>query len=95
MVLLKWYFGTLHLFENATTTIYLDKHKNVTIEYYLENENPHVLLKTISANSSLTTIDEVFDYCWSLVIATEKGKLYFESLQRFLIDMVRKYSFEL
>ncbi len=81
--------------EKFLTREYLVTHPNVSIEYYLENENPHYLFKAIVENSTFNDEAEVFDYCWSLVLSTEKGKLYFESLQKFLIDMAKKYSPEL
>lgn len=81
--------------EKFLTRAYLEVHPNVTIEYYLENENSHYLLKAIVDNSDFNDTNEVFDYCWSLLIKTEKGKLYFDSLTKFLIDIAKKYSPEL
>lgn len=81
--------------EKFLTRAYLIENPNVNIEYYLENENPHYLFKVIIENSSLKDVNEVFDYCWKLVIESEKGSIYFESLQNFLISMVKKYSPEL
>lgn len=81
--------------EKFLTRAYLTKHPNVNIEYYLENENPHFLFQAIIENSEFNDKDEVFEYCWNMTIATEKGKLYFDSLQKFLIDMAKKYSPEL
>jgi hypothetical protein len=64
----------------------------VTIEYYLENEDPHCLLQTIIDNSSYTNVNDVFNYCWSLIIKTKKGKLYLKSLTNFLIDITKHFS---
>lgn len=81
--------------EKFLTRAYLTEHPNVKIEYYLENENPHYLFSAIIENSSFINSDQVFDYCWNLVLKSEKGRLYFESLQQFLLKMVKKYSPEL
>lgn len=81
--------------EKFLTRAYLIQHPNVSIEYYLENENPHYLFQAIIDNSELNNKNEVFEYCWELVVNTVKGQLYFKSLQKFLIDMAKKYSPEL
>jgi hypothetical protein len=78
--------------EKFLTRAYLAKHSNVTIEYYLENEDPHCLLQTIIDNSSYTNVNDVFNYCWSLIIKTKKGKLYLKSLTNFLIDITKHFS---
>lgn len=81
--------------EKFLTRAYLDNHPNVNIEYYLENENPHYLFQAIINNSDLNDKYEVFEYCWNLLMETDKGKIYFESLKEFLIKMAKKYSPEL
>ncbi len=77
------------------TKTYLNKHKNVSIEYYLENENPHYLFNAIIENSKFNDKNDVFNYCWELFVETEKGKLYLKSLEEFLLKMARKYSDDL
>lgn len=81
--------------EKFLTRAYLSEHPNVNIEYYLENENPHYLFQAIIDNSELNDKNEVFEYCWDIVVKTDKGKIYFTSLQTFLIEMAKKYSPEL
>lgn len=81
--------------EKFLTRAYLNKHPNVNIEYYLENENPHYLFQAIINNSELNDKYEVFEYCWNLLMETDKGKIYFDSLKEFLIKMAKKYSPEL
>jgi hypothetical protein len=81
--------------EKFLTRAYLSEHPNVNIEYYLENENPHYLFQAIIDNSELNDKNEVFEYCWEIVVKTDKGKIYYNSLQTFLIEMAKKYSPEL
>jgi len=81
--------------EKFLTREYLKERPNINIEYYLDNENSHCLFKNIIENSNFNSEDEVFEHCWSLIIKSEKGKLYFNSLQNFLFNMAKKYSPEL
>jgi ABC-type lipoprotein export system ATPase subunit len=81
--------------EKFLTRAYLSKNPNVNIEYYLENENPHYLFQAIIENSELNDKNEVFEYCWEIVVKTDKGQLYFQSLQKYLVYMAQKYSPEL
>jgi len=81
--------------EKFLTRAYLNKHPNVNIEYYLENENPHYLFKAIIDNSEFNTKDEVFEYCWTLITDSEKGKIYIKTLEDFLIKLVKYYSHDL
>lgn len=81
--------------EKFLTRAYLDENDNVKIKYYLENENPHYLFQAIIENSPLNDKYEVFEECWKIFINSEMGKIYFESLKKFIIDMAKKYSPEL
>lgn len=81
--------------EKFLTREFLSKNSNVNIEYYLDNENPHYLFQAIINNSTLNSIQEVFEECWRIFLESEKGKLYFKSIKKFLLDMARKYSPEL
>jgi predicted ATPase len=81
--------------EKFLAKAYLSKHPNVNIEYYLENENPHYLFQSIIENSDLNDKDEVFNYCWKILVKSDKGKIYFKSLKKFLVEMAKKYSPEL
>lgn len=81
--------------EKFLTRIYLEANSNTTVEYYLENENPHYLFQAIIENSALNTQDEVFEYCWNLFIATDKGQIYFSKLQMFLLETLKHFSKDL
>jgi predicted ATPase len=74
---------------------FLSKHPNVNIEYYLENENPHYLIQAIINNSTFNSYEEVIEECWNIFLERDNGKIYFKSLKKFLLDMVKKYSPEL
>lgn len=81
--------------EKFLTREFLTEYPNVIIEYYLENENPHCLFKAIIDNSPFNNEQEVLDECWRIFLSSEKGKLYFKSIRKFLIEMAKKYSPEL
>jgi predicted ATPase len=81
--------------EKFLTREFLSEHYNVNIEYYLENENPHYLFEAIINNSSFNTVQEVLEECWRIFLESDKGKIYFKALKKFLMDMAKKYSPEL
>ncbi len=78
--------------EKFLTKIYLEKHPNINIQYYYENENPHFLFQAIMDNSELSDKNEVFETCWNFFIETDNGKIYLEELTDFLKNLAVKYS---
>lgn len=71
---------------------YLNNHPNQNLTYHLNDSNPHCLFKRMIEQSICTTEDDAFEICWSNFLETTEGKLYFEKLKGFILDMVKKYS---
>ncbi|MDF2456555.1 MAG: hypothetical protein K0R51_2548 [Cytophagaceae bacterium] len=42
--------------------------------------------------SICTTKDEAFEICWNIFKETIYGRIYFNELQKFILDMTKKYS---
>src|SRR5690606_16463669 len=71
---------------------YLQTNPNPTLQYHLDNSDPHSLFQKMIENSICTTKDEAFDICWESFIKTSNGQIYFDELQNFLIEITKKYS---
>jgi predicted ATPase len=78
--------------EKFLTAEYLKKYPNSTLTYHLNNSNAHCLFDKMIENSICTTRDEAFEKTWNHFITTTDGKLYFEELKSFIINMTKKYS---
>ncbi|GAA5187839.1 hypothetical protein GCM10023345_27440 [Acinetobacter kookii] len=81
--------------EKFLTRVYLDKHPNHAIQYYLDNENNHYFFQAIINNSELTDKDEVFDFCWNLFKDTQEGQDYLNELSSFIMQTYEQFSQEL
>lgn len=74
---------------------YLEKNPNPTINYHLNNSNPHCLFDKVVENSEFSNTEDVFQECWKAFLLTENGRIYIESLKGFILNMARKFSTEL
>lgn len=71
---------------------YLTKNANPTLDYHLNNSDPHCLFEKIVENSDCATNDDAFEECWKIFMQTSDGNLYIEELKKFILDMTRKFS---
>jgi len=81
--------------EKFLARAYLSENSNESIEYHIENSNPHCLIDKIIENSTYTTKYEVLDKCWNIFINTSNGKIYQKEIENFILGQAIKYSPEL
>ncbi|RZK25586.1 MAG: hypothetical protein EOO43_05135 [Flavobacterium sp.] len=78
--------------EKFLVRVYLADNPDINLQYHLNNSNVHSLFEKMIERSICTTKDEAFEKCWDIFEKTTDGQLYFEELQNFIINMVKKYS---
>lgn len=71
---------------------YLKEHPNRSLDYHVNNSDPHCLFEKMIENSICVTKDEAFDKCWDIFLRTTEGQSYFQELKEFILKMVNKYS---
>jgi len=74
---------------------YLEIHNNKTIEYHLNNSNPHCLFEKVVENSHFINKENVFDECWKIFSESDDGKLYINTLKEFILKLTKDFSDEL
>ncbi len=78
--------------EKFLVSEYLKQYPDITLNYHLNNSNPHCLFDKMIENSICTTREEAFEKTWNHFITTEKGEQYFKQLKIFILEMTKKYS---
>lgn len=74
---------------------YLQVHPNITIQYHLNNSNPHCLFDKVIENSDFTSHTDLFNKCWEYFLQSNDGKTYIKTLTAFLLDIAKHFSPEL
>ncbi len=65
---------------------------NTNLRYHIDKTNCHCLFDKMNELSQGTTKKEAFEICWNNFINTTNGQNYFNELQQFITNTVKKFS---
>ena len=71
---------------------YLKEQHNETLEYHLKHSNIHCLFQKMVEEGLFESEDVAFEACWKLYYQTDQGKIMFNNLKKFLIQVTKYFS---